>query len=246
MAPCGGPGDLLNTSKLPICRDHLGELHQPGVAAEGDHPTTATWSRRPRVIMSWAAIRVSPEDPTTSSQAWAPTRSGPGLPRPHTSTSAPVVLLQVLVVVVIGERSGTLELRPNASSEGLVSCPDLCVGVSFVSYSWVPDSGNGPNVPIFTGSRGNIVLPELINWHASSVLPYGRPEHASVTRGRGKKSKDEQSWEHVHCPLIFLGMVWEKMWLIQGVFYRPPKICTKILICYKVSTPNDFSKIYIV
>ena len=42
VAPCGGPGDLLNTSKLPICRDHLGELHQPGVAAEGDHPTTAT------------------------------------------------------------------------------------------------------------------------------------------------------------------------------------------------------------
>ena len=142
--------------------------------------------------MSWAAVRVSPEDPTTSSQAWAPTRSGPGLPRPHASTGAPVVLLQVLVVV-IGERSNALELGPDASCIGLVSCPDLCVGVSFASYSWVPDSRIGPNVPIFTGSRGNIVLPELINGHTSSVLPYGGPEHASVTRGRGKKSKDEQS-----------------------------------------------------
>ena len=42
VAPCGGPGDLLNTSKLPLCGDHLGELHEPGVAAVGDHPTTAT------------------------------------------------------------------------------------------------------------------------------------------------------------------------------------------------------------
>ena len=142
--------------------------------------------------MSWAAVRVSPEDPTTSSQAWGPTRSGPGLPRPYATTGAPVVLLQVLVVV-IGERSNALELGPDASSVGLVSCPDLCVGVSFASYSWVPDSRIGPNVPIFTGSRGNIVLPKLINGHTSSVLPYGGPEHASVTRGRGKKSKDEQS-----------------------------------------------------
>ena len=141
--------------------------------------------------MSWAAVRVSPENPTTSSQAWGPTRSGPGLPRPYATTGAPVVLLQVLVVV-IGERSNALELGPDASSVGLVSCPDLCVGVSFARYSWVPDSRNGPNVPIFTGSRGNIVLPKLINGHATSVLPYGGPEHASVTRGRGKKSKDEQ------------------------------------------------------
>ena len=122
--------------------------------------------------MSWAAVRVSPEDPTTSSQAWAPTRSGPGLPRPHASTGAPVLLLQVLVVVVIGERSSALELGPNASGVGLVSRPYLCVSVSFASYSWVPDSRNGPNVPIFTGSRGNIVLPKLIDGHASSVLPY--------------------------------------------------------------------------
>ena len=143
--------------------------------------------------MSWAAVRVSPEDPTTSSQAWAPTRSGPGLPRPHTSTSAPVVLLQVLVVVVIGDRSNALKLGPNASSVGLVSRPDFCVGVSFVSYNWVPDSRVGPNVPIFTGSRGNIVLPKLIDRYTTSVLPYRGPEHASVTRGRGKKSKDEQS-----------------------------------------------------
>ena len=143
--------------------------------------------------MSWAAVRVSPEYSATSSQTWGPTRSGPGLPRPHASTGAPVVLLQVLVVVVIGERSNALELGPDASSVGLVSCPDLCVGVRFASYNWVPDSRIGPNVPIFTGSRGNIVLPKLINGHATSVLPYGGPEHASVTRGRGKKSKDEQS-----------------------------------------------------
>ena len=142
--------------------------------------------------MSWAAVRVSPEYSATSSQAWAPTRSGPGLPRPHASTSAPVVLLQVLVVV-IGERSNALELGPDASSVGLVSRPDLCVGVRFASYNWVPDSRIGPNVPIFTGSRGNIVLPKLINGHATSVLPYRGPEHASMARGRGKKSKDEQS-----------------------------------------------------
>ena len=42
VAPCGGPGDLLNTSNLPLGGDHLGELHEPGVAAVGDHPTTAT------------------------------------------------------------------------------------------------------------------------------------------------------------------------------------------------------------
>ena len=42
VAPCGGPGDLLNTSNLPLGGDHLGELHKPGVAALGDHPTTAT------------------------------------------------------------------------------------------------------------------------------------------------------------------------------------------------------------
>ena len=141
--------------------------------------------------MSWAAVRVSPEDPTTSSQAWGPTRSGPGLPRPHASTGAPVVLLQVLVVV-IGERSSSLELGPNASSVVLVSRPDLCVGVRFASYSWVSDSRNGPNVPIFTGSRGNIVLPKLINGHATSVLPYRGPEHASMARGRGKTSKNER------------------------------------------------------
>ena len=143
--------------------------------------------------MSWAAVRVSSEYSATSSQAWAPTRSGPGLPRPHASTGAPVVLLQVLVVVVIGDRTSTLELGPDASGVGLVSRPDLCVGVRFASYNWVSDSRIGPNVPIFTGSRGNIVLPELIDRYTTSVLPYGRPEHASVTRGRGKKSKDEQS-----------------------------------------------------
>ena len=42
VAPCGGPGHLLNTSNLPLGGDHLGELHKPGVAAVGDHPTTAT------------------------------------------------------------------------------------------------------------------------------------------------------------------------------------------------------------
>ena len=42
VAPCSGPGDLLNSSNLPLGGDHLGELHQPGVAALGDHPTTAT------------------------------------------------------------------------------------------------------------------------------------------------------------------------------------------------------------
>ena len=42
VAPCGGPGDLLNTSNLPLGGDHLGELHETGVAALGDHPTTAT------------------------------------------------------------------------------------------------------------------------------------------------------------------------------------------------------------
>ena len=96
--------------------------------------------------MSWAAVRVSPEDPTTSSQAWAPTRSGPGLPRPHASTGAPVVLLQVLVVVVIGERSGALELGPDASSVGLVSRPDLGVDVRPV-VDRVPDIGIGSDPP---------------------------------------------------------------------------------------------------
>ena len=113
------------------------------------------------------------------------------MPQGHTGAIAPVLLWQLLVVVV-GERSGALELRSNAPRVGLVSRPDFCVGVSFVSYNWVPDSRVGPNVPIFTGSRGNIVLPKLIDRYTTSVLPYGGPEHASVTRGRGKKSKDEQ------------------------------------------------------
>ena len=150
--------------------------------------------------MSWAAVRVSPEDPTTSSQAWAPTRSGPGLPRPHASTGAPVVLLQVLVVVVIGDRSNALKLGPNASSVGLVSCPSLRINVRPV-INWVPDIGVGtdrPERPVRFGS--DIVVEELINRHTISVLPNWRPEHPSVTKGRGKESKDEQSPEHILSP----------------------------------------------
>ena len=37
VAPSGGPGDLLQAADLPLSRDHLGELDEPGVASVGSH-----------------------------------------------------------------------------------------------------------------------------------------------------------------------------------------------------------------
>ena len=121
------------------------------------------------------------------------------MPQGHALAVAPVLLWQVLVVVV-GERSGALELRSNASSVGLVSRPSLGVNVRPV-INWVSDIGVGtdrPEMPVRFG--GDIVVEELINRHTISILPNRRPEHPSVTKGRGKESKDEQSPEHILSP----------------------------------------------
>ena len=149
--------------------------------------------------MSWAAVRVSSVDSTTSSQASSLTRSGPGLPQGHALAVAPVLLWQVLVVVV-GERSGALELRPDASGVRLVSRPNLRVNVRPV-INRVPVPGVGTDIPERLVRFGrDIVVEELINRHAISVLPNWRPEHPPVARGRGKDSKDEQSPEHILSP----------------------------------------------
>ena len=121
------------------------------------------------------------------------------MPQGHALAVAPVLLWQVLVVVV-GERSGAFELRPDASGVGLVSRPSLGVNVRPV-INWVPDIGVGtdrPEMPVRFGR--DIVVEELINRHTISILPNWRPEHPSVTRGRGKESKDEQSPEHILPP----------------------------------------------
>ena len=121
------------------------------------------------------------------------------MPQGHALAVAPVLLWQVLVVVV-GERSGALELRSNASSVGLVSRPSLGVNVCPV-INWVSDIGVGtdrPEMPVRFGS--DIVVEELINRHTISILPNWRPEHPSVTKGRGKESKNEQSPEHIFSP----------------------------------------------
>ena len=67
------------------------------------------------------------------------------MPQGHALAVAPVLLWQVLVVVV-GERSGALELGPNASGVGLVSRPDLGVDVRPV-VDRVPDIGIGSDPP---------------------------------------------------------------------------------------------------
>ena len=121
------------------------------------------------------------------------------MPQGHALAVAPVLLWQVLVVVV-GERSGALKLRSNASSVGLVSRPSLGVDVRPV-INWVSDIGVGtdrPEMPVRFG--GDIVVEELINRHTISILPNWRPEHPSVTKGRGKESKNEQSPEHILSP----------------------------------------------
>ena len=121
------------------------------------------------------------------------------MPQGHALAVAPVLLWQVLVVVV-GERSGALELRPDASGVGLVSRPSLGVNVCPV-INWVSDIGVGtdrPEMPVRFG--GDIVVEELINRHTISILPNWRPEHPSVTKGRGKESKNEQSPEHILSP----------------------------------------------
>ena len=147
-----------------------------------------------KAILKYISIYLS-----TSSQAWSSARSGPRLPQGHALAVAPVLLWQVLVVVV-GERSGALKLRSNASSLGLVSCPSLRINVRPV-INWVPDIGVGtdrPERPVRFGS--DIVVEELINRHTISILPNWRPEHPSVTKGRGKESKEEQSPEHILSP----------------------------------------------
>ena len=117
------------------------------------------------------------------------------MPQGHALAVAPVLLWQVLVVVV-GERSGAFELRPNASGVGLISRPSLGVNVRPV-INRVPDIGVGtdrPEMPVRFGR--DIVVEDLVDGHAISVLPDRRPEHASVARGGRKESKDEQDKDH--------------------------------------------------
>ena len=73
-------------------------------------------------LVSRTSVRVSSEDPATSSQTRSDARGCPRVPFPDTVVLASVMVLQLLVVLV-GERPCAHELVSDPASVGLICQP---------------------------------------------------------------------------------------------------------------------------